>query len=104
MPYRGGVLPLLRLASVFGLIARPGRTLHVFVIGSGASAVGVAVDRIHTQREIVVRTMTDPLIRSEGITGATDLGDGRVVLILDLLRTARLASEASAAQALRSDA
>jgi two-component system, chemotaxis family, sensor kinase CheA len=103
MPYRGGVLPLLRLASVFGLVARPGRTLHVFVIGSGASAVGVAVDRIHTQREIVVRTMTDPLIRSEGITGATDLGDGRVVLILDLLRTARLTSE-SAAQALRSGA
>jgi two-component system, chemotaxis family, sensor kinase CheA len=101
IPYRGGVLPLLRLSSLFGLTARPGRTLHVFVIGSGASAVGVAVDRIHTQREIVVRTMTDPLTRSEGITGATDLGDGRVVLIVDLLRTARLAGESAAARAAR---
>ena len=89
MPYRGGVIPLLRLSALFGLSARPGRTLHVFVVGNGASTVGVAVDRIQTQREIVVRPMTDPLIKSEGITGATDLGDGKVVLILDLMRTAR---------------
>ena len=54
----------------------------------------MAVDRILTQREIVVRSMTDPLIRSEGITGATDLGDGRVVLILDLVRLARAAGAA----------
>jgi len=102
IPYRGGVLPLLRLSALFSLRARPGRTTHVFVIGSGAAAVGVAVDRIQTQREIVVRPMTDPLIRSEGITGATDLGDGRVVLIVDLVRTARLASEAGAMRGERS--
>lgn len=89
VPHRGGVLPLVRLARVFGLPARPGRSLHVFVVGSGGSAVGVAVDRILTQREIVVRPMADPLIKSDGVTGATDLGDGRVVLILDLGRTAR---------------
>jgi two-component system chemotaxis sensor kinase CheA len=98
VPYRGGVLPLLRLAGLFGLASRPGRTLHVFVTGSGASAVAVAVDRIHTQREIVVRPMTDPLVRSEGITGATDLGDGRVVLIVDLIRTTRAAAAAASPQ------
>ena len=48
----------------------------------------LAVDRIHTQREIVVRPITDPLIKVEGVTGATDLGDGKVVLILDLPRIA----------------
>jgi two-component system chemotaxis sensor kinase CheA len=90
-PHRGGVLPLLRLSRLVGLPAQPGRTLHIFVVGAGSAAVGVAVDRILTQRqrEIVVRPITDPLIRSEGITGATDLGDGRVVLILDLPRLAR---------------
>ena len=36
--------------------------------------------------------MSDPLIKAEGITGATDLGDGRVVLILDLPRIAATAS------------
>jgi two-component system chemotaxis sensor kinase CheA len=95
VPYRGGVLPLLRLSNIFGMTPRPGTSLHVFVVGAGPAAVGIAVDRIQTQREIVVRPMTDPLIKSEGITGATDLGDGRVVLILDLVRTARMAMRAA---------
>ena len=30
-----------------------------------------------------MRTIADPLVRVDGISGATDLGDGRVVLILD---------------------
>jgi two-component system chemotaxis sensor kinase CheA len=41
------------------------------------------VDRIAGQREIVVKTITDPLLRVDGISGATELGDGRLVLILD---------------------
>ena len=88
-PYRGGVLPIVRLANVFRMGSKPRRALHVFVVGQGLTAVGVAVDRIVGQREIVVRPMLDPLVRVEGITGATDLGDGRVVLILDALRLAR---------------
>jgi two-component system chemotaxis sensor kinase CheA len=59
------------------------RAFHAFVIGSGASAAGIAVDRILGQREIVVRAINDPLIQARGIAGATELGDGRVVLILD---------------------
>ena len=97
VPYRGGVLPIVRLSSIFGLPPRPGRALYVFVVGTGLAAVGVAVDRIHTQREIVVRPITDPLIKVDGITGATDLGDGKVVLILDGARVARTAGGSSAA-------
>ena len=89
VPYRDGVLPLVRLSTVFGLTARPGRALHVFVIGAGLAAVGLVVDRISTQREIVVRPISDPLIKVEGVTGATDLGDGRVVLILNPAQVAR---------------
>jgi two-component system chemotaxis sensor kinase CheA len=104
--YRGGVLPIVRLAAICRRQPRPGRAMHVFVVGQGASTVGVAVDRIHGQREIVVRPMTDALVRVEGVTGATDLGDGRVVLILDLLRliraSARRGTGASAARAARS--
>ena len=55
----------------------------MFVVGTGGAAVGIAVDRIVGQREIVVRAIADPLVRVDGISGATDLGDGRVVLILD---------------------
>ena len=98
VPYRGGVLPIVRLATSFGLAPREGRALHVFVIGTGLAAVGLAVDRIHTQREIVVRPITDPLIKVEGVTGATDLGDGKVVLILDAARVARAAGTAKGAR------
>jgi two-component system chemotaxis sensor kinase CheA len=90
-PLRGGVLPIRRLSRIFGLAERPRRALHVFVIGSGADAVGIAVDRIVGQREIVVRSMADRLIKVPGIVGATDLGDGRAVLILDLAAIARRA-------------
>jgi two-component system chemotaxis sensor kinase CheA len=83
--YREGVLPLVRLARLFGLEEETGRAVfHVFVIGSGAEVLGLAVDRIIGQREIVVRGMNDPLVKVAGVAGATDLGDGRVVLILDV--------------------
>jgi two-component system chemotaxis sensor kinase CheA len=82
--YRGGVLPLVRLARLFGLEETTARAFHVFVIGSGASAVGLAVDRAVGQREVVVRGLNDPLVKVAGVAGATDLGDGRVVLILDV--------------------
>jgi two-component system, chemotaxis family, sensor kinase CheA len=85
-PYRGGVLPIVRLSRVFGIPPQPGRALYVFVVGQGVTAIGVAVDRVLGQREVVVRPIVDPLVRVDGITGATDLGDGRVVLILDLTR------------------
>ncbi|GAB4183204.1 MAG: chemotaxis protein CheA [Coleofasciculaceae cyanobacterium] len=96
--HRGNVLPLIRLANLFNLApispeTRNGKHLHVVIVGSGLNAVGLLVDRIIGQREIVVRPLTDPLVQVVGIAGATELGDGRVVLILDtaaLLQVGRL--------------
>ncbi|HEX5890500.1 MAG TPA: chemotaxis protein CheA, partial [Pyrinomonadaceae bacterium] len=82
--YRGKVLPLLRLARVFEMNQQRGDRFHVLVIGEDANAVGLAVDRILGQREIVVRAIKDPLAQTKGIAGATELGDQRVVLILDI--------------------
>ena len=67
------------------------------MVGTGTAEVGVAVDRIVGQREIVVRAIVDPLVRVEGISGATDLGDGRVVLILDPVKLTRRAAPAGVA-------
>jgi two-component system chemotaxis sensor kinase CheA len=88
-PYRGIALPLLRLSTLLGIEPGGGQRLHAFVFGHGAAAVGLVVDRIVGQREIVVRSVVDPLIRVKGVAGATDLGDGRVVLILDAAAVAR---------------
>jgi two-component system chemotaxis sensor kinase CheA len=90
-PFRGGTLPILRLSRLFGVAEAARRALHVFVVGAGQDAVGIAVDRISGQREIVVRGIADSLISVDGVAGATDLGDGRVVLILNLPELARQA-------------
>ncbi|HET8781388.1 MAG TPA: chemotaxis protein CheA [Pyrinomonadaceae bacterium] len=89
--YRGKVLPLLRLARVFEMKHERGDKFHVLVIGEESNAVGLAVDRILGQREIVVRAIKDPLAQSKGIAGATELGDQRVVLILDISALRQLA-------------
>lgn len=88
--YRGGVLPLVRLARLFGWEEKVSRALYAFVVGNGLSAVGIVVDRILAQREIVVRAINDPLVQVPGIGGATELGDGRVVLILNAAELSRL--------------
>ena len=91
IPYRGKVLPLLRLARVFEMDYQRRDKFHVLVIGEDTNPVGLAVDRIIGQREIVVRAIKDPLAQSKGIAGATELGDQRVVLILDITALRQLA-------------
>jgi two-component system, chemotaxis family, sensor kinase CheA len=95
IPYRDGVLPLVRLAAFFGLAEQRGRTFYALVVGVGGGAVGIAVERVLGLREVVVRPLTDPLVRVPGIAGATELGDGRAVLILDPLPLARAARKQS---------
>lgn len=114
IPYRHQVLPLIRLSTVFNLnnshlfstnseikfnqksstIQLPAAksTLKLIVVGNGVNAVAIAVDQILGQQEIVVRPLTDPLVQVIGIAGATELGDGRVVLIIDTLALNRIAN------------
>jgi two-component system chemotaxis sensor kinase CheA len=84
IPYRAGVLPIVYLHRLFRMNGKSKNSFHVFVAGSDFSPVGIAVDRIAGQREIVVRSVEDSLVRVPGIAGATELGDGRPVLILDV--------------------
>jgi two-component system, chemotaxis family, sensor kinase CheA len=89
MTYRGTTLPVVRLARLFALEAAARPRMHVIVIGSGLAAVGLLVDRISGQREIVVKTLQDPLVKVPGVSGATELGDGRLVLMVDVAALTR---------------
>jgi two-component system chemotaxis sensor kinase CheA len=91
--YRGGVLPLVDLASLFALPPGGRETAYLLVVGSEDSPMGLLVDRLVELREIVVHPVTDPLVTVPGVAGATDLGDGRVSLILDAAALVRLAHE-----------
>ncbi len=84
IPYRGGVLPIVYLHRLFRMDEKPRTSFHVFVVDADSRAIGIAVDRIAKQREIVARPIEDSLVRVPGIAGATELGDGRPVLILDV--------------------
>ena len=83
LSYRGRVLPLVDLSVLFKFPSRPGAPRHVLIVGSDHHLAGLVVDRILGLREIVVHPVTDPLIAVPGVSGATELSDGRVGLILD---------------------
>ena len=93
IPYRESTLPLLGLAQLFGLADAGRGTVYVLVVGSEAAPMGLLVDRLLGLREIVVLPVADPLVAVPGIGGATELGDGRVTLILDAAALLRLAHD-----------
>jgi two-component system chemotaxis sensor kinase CheA len=84
LTHRGRALPIVRLGRLFHLATAARPRLHAIVVGTGLSAVGLLVDRVAGHREIVVKPIADPLIHVPGVSGATELGDGRLVLILDV--------------------
>ena len=93
MSYRNGVISLVRLSELFGQSPSAGRFLYVLVVGTDNQPVGLITDKIIGAREIVVRPVDDPLVAAPGIAGATELADGRLVLILDATALARLGRE-----------
>ena len=90
--YRNHVLPLVRLSKVFGYERKESGTLYAFVVGSGSRATALVVDKVLGLREVVVRSLTDPLLDIKGIAGATELGDGRPILILDAMEILSVAA------------
>jgi chemosensory pili system protein ChpA (sensor histidine kinase/response regulator) len=59
-------------------------SLPVLLTRSGDEAVAVHVDAVHGSREIVVKSLGPQFAGVSGVSGATLLGDGSVVVILDL--------------------
>ena len=82
----GQVYPMLRLGQVLNLKQPADETvqrLPVLILNAGAKQVALVVDQLLTGREIVIKTLGNHLRRVHGVTGATLMGDGSVVLILN---------------------
>jgi two-component system chemotaxis sensor kinase CheA len=95
--YRGQIVPLNYLERLFNCVSDSETVpekLTIVAIGNGVSSAGLVVNRIVGLREIVVRPLTDPFVQSPGIAGATELGDGRAVLILDVVALIRSQNQA----------
>ncbi len=83
---RDRIVPLLSLAQLFGVQSSDRGDRHYAVIlGRGDKRIGLLVDRLKGQQEVVIKAL-DPALGSSGVAlaGATIMGDGRVVLILDV--------------------
>jgi len=82
---RERVLPLFRLAEEFQIPVDPNLDkFNVVVVGVGDRHIGIVVDRLRSQEEVVIKSMWDYLAAIKGIAGATITGEGKVVLILDI--------------------
>lgn len=83
---RDATLPLLRLASFFGIngaSAIPDAS-YVVVVGVAEKRLGIVVDELLGQRDIVIKSIGETFKGFRGISGAADLGDQRTILVLDV--------------------
>lgn len=84
---RGQVLPILRLKKLVGLPLendQADKELYVVIVHRGNQQVGLVVDTLLGQQEIVIKSLGRLLAGIPGLGGATILGDGKVSLILDV--------------------
>jgi two-component system chemotaxis sensor kinase CheA len=92
---RNEILSLVRLSDMFGVdqVFDSGEHAYVVIIGLAESKMGIIVDGLVGQEEIVIKSMGDYLQGIEGIAGATIRGDGGVTLITDVAAMMNLAKE-----------
>ncbi|MGP1579890.1 MAG: hybrid sensor histidine kinase/response regulator [Wolinella sp.] len=90
---RDEVLSLVRLADIFGVdsVFENAEEVYVVVIGLAENKIGVIVDFLIGQEEIVIKSLGYYLKGTEGIAGATIRGDGKVTLIVDVAAMMQMA-------------
>jgi two-component system chemotaxis sensor kinase CheA len=85
---RDFTLPLLRLSDAFKLDDHrdegPDTKWFVVVTRSGEKLVGILVDALVRQQEVVIKSIGERLKSVPGIAGATEVGEGEIVLVVDV--------------------
>jgi len=83
---RNEILPLARLSDMFEVekVLDSSDQVYVVVIGVAESKLGIIVDGLVGQEEVVIKSMGEYLQGIDGIAGATIRGDGGVTLIADV--------------------
>lgn len=84
---RDSILPLMSLAEVFELESNTDTDvnyIYVVVLGIAEKCIGLVVDNLLGQEEVVIKSLGDYFDDTPGIAGATIMGDGRVRLIVNV--------------------
>lgn len=96
---RNQVLPLLRLGRRDAMEGdRKAKKLFVLVITVGEKKYGLIVDALEGEEELVIKALDDQTFSTDLVNGASILGDGKVVLILNLLAVVEHVSRSSSSQ------
>ncbi|MCW9027265.1 MAG: response regulator [Thiovulaceae bacterium] len=93
MRLRDEVLSLVHIGDIFEVerIIDGGEHAYVVVLGLGAQKLGLIVDTLVGQEEIVIKSLGEYLKGIDGIAGATIRGDGGVTLIVDVVALMEMA-------------
>ncbi|MGA2125481.1 MAG: chemotaxis protein CheA [Xanthobacteraceae bacterium] len=83
---------LYRIFDVEGAVTDPSKGLVVLVETENGSKVGIVVDELIGQQQVVIKSLQDNFDPVAGISGATILGNGKVALILDLEQLSGMAT------------
>ena len=99
-------LPIIRLHNVFGGNPRTTDLVEglLVVVESDGRKIGLFVDELKGQQQVVIKSLEVNYKRIEGISGATILGDGSVALIVDIPGLINLSNQESAASQLKKSA
>jgi two-component system chemotaxis sensor kinase CheA len=92
---RDTTMPIFRLADIFG-IEGAGHDISqsfVVIVTTGMQEIGLVVDELIGQEEVVIKPLVDYLREESGFSGATIIGDGRISLILDIYELVKMTSE-----------
>lgn len=83
---RESTLPLLRLDQYFDIHRRDEtpEEFYVVVVGVAEKRLGIVVDDLVCQQDIVIKPLGESFKRFRGVSGAADLGDQRTILVLDI--------------------
>jgi two-component system chemotaxis sensor kinase CheA len=82
---REDVISLLRLGKLFRIESvKDSEYNFVVIVGSGDKKMGLMVDSLIGEEDVVIKPLKDRYTNSPGIAGATILGDGTVSLIIDV--------------------
>jgi two-component system, chemotaxis family, sensor kinase CheA len=88
---RDEVIPIIRLNKVLGVAnsklkeEAEDERLSLVIVEYGNKAMGLVVSQVLSEQDIAVKPLGSIIKRTKGIAGATIWGDGRVVLILDIM-------------------
>ena len=92
---RDEVLSIVRLADIFKVdsVLENTNEVYVVVIGLAEQKMGVIVDYLVGQEEVVIKSLGYYLKGTEGIAGATVRGDGKITMIVDVAAMMEMAKE-----------